>query len=234
MDRLTESDGDEYEYGTHTMKKQRRFRWRQIWIVGTIGIFLISYSVLVCTGVLNSWLSAPLTYTQNPTPADLIFIPGFSTTNQCTPTPALLNRLRTAIYLYQHEYAPVMLAAGGFSSTKCFECETMRNTLLYYGIPSSQIYMECASTSTYENIQFSRSIFHQLDVASVLVVTDSYHTWRCYHLFKKIGIQVRCISSNQEQITHIYTQPISWQWNYQFRLIREYIAVIYYWLAGYV
>lgn len=95
----------------------------------------------------------------------------------------LQARLDRAIGLY-HTMTPkpqFILSGGQGPDEPISEAEAMRRYLLRQGIPESAIVLETASTSTYENIQYSLRILQQrtrIQNTRTLCVTSQFHILR--------------------------------------------------------
>lgn len=113
-----------------------------------------------------------------PAPADLIFVPGSS-------RPEHVLR---AAELYRLGYAPLLLPSGlrpigseGFSVPGyASEWAWMRAQLLEAGVPDSAILREDRATYTWQNAQFSRAVAdaHGLRVRKALLCCKPYHARR--------------------------------------------------------
>lgn len=94
------------------------------------------------------------------------------------------------------------------------ECKKLN--LEEIGIKEDRIYYENQSTSTYENLKFSKRIMEELRIQhpTVLIVTSDYHTVRATMIANELGIKSECLSSDS---------PFFIKVNY---FIREYFALV--------
>ena len=84
-------------------------------------------------------------------------------------TPSLTLRTRidaAAAYLEEHPDVPVVLSGGQGPGEAITEAECMRRALVRRGVDESRLYPEERSTSTQENLRYSRAILEELGVDS--------------------------------------------------------------------
>ena len=96
-------------------------------------------------------------------------------------TPSLTLRTRidaAAAYLEEHPDVPVVLSGGQGPGEAITEAECMRRALVRRGADESRLYPEERSTSTQENLRYSRAILEELGVdpaRRVAIVTSDFH-----------------------------------------------------------
>ena len=99
-------------------------------------------------------------------------------------TPSLTLRARidaAAAYLEEHPDVPVVLSGGQGPGEAITEAECMRRALVRRGVDESRLYPEERSTSTQENLRYSRAILEELGVdpaRRVAIVTSDFHLCR--------------------------------------------------------
>ena len=99
-------------------------------------------------------------------------------------TPSLTLRTRidaAAAYLEEHPDVPVVLSGGQGPGEAITEAECMRCALVRRGVDESRLYPEERSTSTQENLRYSRAILEELGVdpaQRVAIVTSDFHLCR--------------------------------------------------------
>ena len=135
-----------------------------------------------------------------------------------TPSRMLKRRLDAAYdYLSENSDVKVIVSGGQGSDEVTSEADVMRKYLLKRGIEDSRIYMENKSTSTEENLRFSKEIIDKEGLCGeITIVTDGFHQLRADILAKKQGIEARNISASTEK----WLLPTYW--------IREIYGVAYY------
>ena len=99
-------------------------------------------------------------------------------------TPSLTLRTRidaAAAYLEEHPDVPVVLSGGQGPGEAITEAECMRRALVRRGVDESRLYPEERSTSTQENLRYSRAILEELGVDQaqrVAIDTSDFHLCR--------------------------------------------------------
>ena len=88
---------------------------------------------------------------------------------------------KLAEYLEEHPDVPVVLSGGQGPGEAITEAECMRRALVRRGVDESRLYPEERSTSTQENLRYSRAILEELGVdpaQRVAIVTSDFHLCR--------------------------------------------------------
>lgn len=128
------------------------------------------------------------------------------------------NRLDTAyVYLEQHPHIKVIVSGGQGRGENVSEASAMGDYLLARGIAPARILYENQSTTTVENISFSKKIA-EADMPGqqphVLIVTSDYHMLRAKLICQRLGVDYAGLSSHSSPALAI---------NYS---IREYFAML--------
>ncbi len=128
----------------------------------------------------------------------------------------LQDRLDKAIKIYRRDPTPPkMIPSGGKGSDESVsEAEAMKGYLLAHGIPETDILVEDQSTTTLENLQFSKALLDAREGRKyTALVTSNFHVYRALRYCRKIGLPCTGIGSH----VAFYYWPSA--------LIREYIAI---------
>ena len=116
-----------------------------------------------------------------------------------TPSPALTNRLNSALtYLNEHPSTSVIVTGGQGPDEDCAEAQASYDYLVARGITKNQILMETTSTTTFENIRNATDIIRkQTDNPSVkvLISTNRFHCLRAELLAKRCGLTAYSLPS---------------------------------------
>lgn len=103
----------------------------------------------------------------------------------------LMARLDTALsYWKEHPEVKIVVSGGQGKDELVSEAEAMAGYLENRGIPEGQVYQEKSSTSTRENMVFSKRVMEQAgrDPAKpVLIVSNRYHLYRAAGLARRAG-----------------------------------------------
>ena len=141
----------------------------------------IVLGVLVCAGVIVfAVFEIPVVRdarTDTDAHPDAIIVLGAGVNGE-TPSLTLRTRLdAAAAYLEEHPDVPVVLSGGQGPGEAITEAECMRRALVRRGVDESRLYPEERSTSTQENLRYSRAILEELGVdpaRRVAIVTSDF------------------------------------------------------------
>lgn len=103
---------------------------------------------------------------------------------------SLVERLEAAYdYLVENPKAACVVSGGQGSGENISEAECMYRWLVEKGIEEKRIYKEDRSTSTEENIAFSKDVIEENGLnENIAIVTSEYHSYRAGVLAEKNGI----------------------------------------------
>ena len=147
---------------------------------------------------------------------DYVIIHGAGLINGEKVSRLLQERLDKAILVYRKDPSPTKLipSGGKGSDENISEAEAMKRYLLEQGIPESDIIMEDRSTTTLENLKFSKEIIDSREGRKyTALVTSNYHVYRALRYCRRVGLKCKGIGSR----VAFYYWPSA--------LIREFIAV---------
>ena len=148
-------------------------------------IFAAVYLYFECM-VIGIMVANAVTSRYRPEPAqDFVIILGCAIRRDGTPTPLLRDRIDRAIAFRDEQLEKtgrplIFVASGGQGPDEIIsESEAMKRYLLEKGISESQIMEENQSTSTFENMKFSKAkIDMQNPHANIAFATTNYHVFR--------------------------------------------------------
>lgn len=150
---------------------------------------------------------------------DFIIILGSKINKDGSLTPLLQGRVDKAIEFGNKQYEAtkkkiVYVPSGGQGSDEMMtEAEAIRNYLISNGIEENQIIIENKSTSTIENMKFSKNEIEKVKKeAKVSFSTTNYHVFRSGVIANKQGLDCQGMGSKTKW--YFYTNA----------LIREFIA----------
>lgn len=120
--------------------------------------------------------------------------------NDETPSIMLENRIAAAYkYLTENENAVVIASGGKGDDENISEAEAIGNSLIEKGISPERIILEDKSTSTAENMLFSKRIMDENSLGSeAVIITTDFHQFRSTLLAKRNGIEPYNISSKSK------------------------------------
>jgi len=110
--------------------------------------------------------------------------------NGSEPSLMLWNRINTAKrYLEAHPEVKAVCSGGQGEDENISEAQSIYEKLVAAGIDPERLYLEDQSSSTQENIAFSRKIIEENGLEQdVILVTNDYHCFRALQLAKKAGL----------------------------------------------
>ncbi len=133
---------------------------------------------------------------------DYIIILGCGIAKDGSLLPLLRGRVDRAIEFYKSQKAvtgksAVFIPSGGQGPDEIMsESEAMRNYLVANGIPEDEIIMENKSTTTYENMLFSKRVIDSIEPNSkVAFSTTNYHVFRSGIFAESLGLHAEGMGS---------------------------------------
>ena len=130
------------------------------------------------------------------------------------------ERTRSAAgYLKAHPDAKCILSGGIGSDEAITEGQCMYDQLVHDGISSDRLYIEGRSTSTRENLDFSRQLAEQSGLSTdFAIVTNEFHEYRAGQIAKKLGLSSGAVPAKTE-----------W-WLFPTFYVRELYGILYEWI----
>lgn len=106
------------------------------------------------------------------------------------PSQMLSRRIRAAYEKLNADPSLIAVVSGGKGDNEDIsEAQCMYNELTKLGISVDRIIMEDRSTSTSENLRFSKKLLDENGISGPLyIATDGYHECRAQYLAKKEGL----------------------------------------------
>lgn len=101
------------------------------------------------------------------------------------PSYMLEDRLLEGANLYNKKIAHKIIVSGNHRDEEYNEVKVMKNFLIAKGIPSQDIFMDHAGSSTYDSIYRAKYIFK---VKKLVIVTQQYHLYRSIYIAKKMKL----------------------------------------------
>ncbi|MGY2492009.1 YdcF family protein [Cupriavidus sp. CP313] len=151
-----------------------------------------------------------------------IVILGSGTPN-CVASPTLVARLDQGLKQARRwPQAKVAVSGGQDYGLQCREADIMAEYLIARGVAADRVLREGRSTSTEENLVFSRRLLEEQGVAAtdpIVVVTSDFHVQRAVRIARKAGFaEVAGVGAG----TPLYLRYNAW--------LREYFAAISGWM----
>ncbi len=136
------------------------------------------------------------------------------------PSRMMLARLKAAQkYLEENPESVCILSGGQGEDEDISEAECMYRELVKSGIAPSRLYKEDKSTSTRENLKFSKDIIEREGLnPSIAIATNEFHEYRAQQIAKSLGLDSGAASG----ATEIWVFPTYY--------VRELFGILYEWL----
>ena len=138
------------------------------------------------------------------------------------PSQTLKNRLDKGVeYLRGNPEAKIVAAGGVGAAAAISEAEVTKRYLTAQGIDEKRILLEDKSTTTDENLKFTKELIiarEGMPIHAITVITSDYHLYRAKQIAGKYYPQVQGLAAKSAPLLKI---------NYA---IREYFAVTKFWL----
>jgi uncharacterized SAM-binding protein YcdF (DUF218 family) len=114
--------------------------------------------------------------------------------------------------------------------------EAMRDFLISLGVAPSDIIVESAARTTYENAVYSRELLEDRRLGDVVLVTDAAHMYRSVGCFRALGIDVTPAACNYQANARQWsvdeflpTAPAARKTE---SAAHEWLGIVWYWLHG--
>ena len=200
------------------MRKYLKRLFITLFLLGAIGTAIVI--------AFNVWLNAAYAAriyasidnlpTENTPRIAIVF--GAGLTRSGEPTPALYDRVATAVDLYRRGLVSKLLLTGDNRFENYNEPEAMRYTAVRLGVPDEDLVLDYAGRRTYDSCYRAREIF---GVSRAILVSQAFHLDRALYLCDSFGIDSLGVIADRRN----YTQTSQAWWS-----IREAAAVVAAWL----
>ena len=187
-------------------------------LTGNVLSILTKFMQYIPFALLGAWFSNDICYKTRKKPErEYIVALGCGIRKDGTVTPLLQSRLDAAIKAYEEggRQAKIIVSGGQGADEVVPEARAMADYLLSQGIPETDVLLEAKSTTTEENLRFSRAIIDERGGAEHLTIaTSDYHCLRAAMYARRLGINASCVGGH----TAAFFYPAAF--------FREYIALI--------
>lgn len=164
---------------------QRRF-YRRLYRLLSISLGSVLIILLTAAGFISSEYRANEGDSEE---LDYVIILGAGLRGM-EPSITLKGRLDAGLeYMNLHHNVPIILSGGRGPGEHTTEAEAMASYLTSMGIPKERLILEDRSSSTEQNVAFSKLLMnkkHDSDLR-VLIITSDYHLFRAKQIAKESG-----------------------------------------------
>ncbi len=170
--------------------KQKNLIYKLIVLVS----LLLATPILINAYILQQGENQINTTSAQVAPAETAIVLGARVYSNGNASPVLMDRLDTAIELYQAGKVKKLLLTGDHGQTNYDEVNNMRKYVLSKGVPDVDIFMDHAGFSTYESMYRARDVFA---VKKAVVVTQQFHLPRALYIARAMGLEVSGIVADK-------------------------------------
>lgn len=153
-----------------------------------------------------------------------------------------VERIFAGIRMMKHGTADWLIIPGGsgdiYDQTTS-EAVLLRQFAIEYGVPAEKILVDATSRNTYENAVNTKSLMHERQLSSLILVTTANHLPRAMGCFRKIGLEpipypvdYRVPPQPEYHLLKIFPS-IAGLRNTTY-ILHEYIGLLMYKIAGYI
>lgn len=180
--------------------KWREWKWKRIFLVLGAIVWISLIFVFVINRRVNARysLKAHDTITaipiENPPRVAVVF--GAGVWRGKRPSPALYDRVVTAVELYRSKRVNKILMSGDNRFENYNEPAVMKQTAIDLGIPPQDIIEDFAGRRTYDTCYRAKEIF---GVNRAVLVTQKFHLNRALYLCSSLGIESEGIIADRRQ-----------------------------------
>ncbi|WP_042350492.1 YdcF family protein [Bacillus massiliigorillae] len=136
------------------------------------------------------------------------------------PSLSLQYRINTAAdYLLKSPNTIAIVSGGQGVNEDISEAQVMKDGLIALGVDRQRIIKEDQSTSTYENIKFSKKLIKD-SAKRIIVVTNDYHLYRSILIGNQYGLDLEALPAKTPKQALLKSYA------------REYLALIKYYLLS--
>ncbi len=106
-------------------------------------------------------------------------------------SPTLLDRMEKALeFIKKNSKTKIVVSGGQGKGETISEAEAMKRYLILNGVTIEKIIKEDQSTSTLENLKFTKKILKKIDgkkIHKIMIVSNDFHLFRAKFIAKRNG-----------------------------------------------
>jgi uncharacterized SAM-binding protein YcdF (DUF218 family) len=194
-------------------------------LVTVVTFFVVSFTPL--PNVLNRWAGVP----SQLQPAEAIVVLAAGMNDQGVLSDRSLQRTIHGIVLFQRGFAPLLAFSGPVNRQSGRDEAGVRAEMArLFGVSTSALVTETTALTTREEAARMAGLLQPRGVSNILLVTSYDHMLRSRVLFEKVGFNVQPASVDDLSEAQ---QPEA-RLHLMRRLAQEFLARVYYRLAGYL
>lgn len=198
------------------LREYRAFCYSE-WAVRIVAVLIL---LLLC---LSAVRIAAASYKKAPSPETPVVVLGCRVIGE-RPSRILQERLDAAYtYLCGHPDAVCVLSGGQGADEEVSEAACMYEYLVAKGIARERLIQENMSTSTEENMKFSKKIFEEQDLGDeAVIITSEFHEYRARLLAGECGFKTYAYGASTDLLY------------FPTYFLREVLGVSYFWVRDHL
>jgi uncharacterized SAM-binding protein YcdF (DUF218 family) len=154
-------------------------------VIKTMIFFVIAFGALFA---VTGFIILSFGSNSKPVRSDCVIVLGCRLYGN-VPSPFLKGRLDEGFRLYSEGYGKLIIVSGGMGNGETItEAEAMKAYLISKGVDSSKIITEDRSTSTEENLIYSKAKMEDNSLKTAVIISNRYHLKRASLIAEKIGM----------------------------------------------
>ncbi|MCH7322046.1 YdcF family protein [Solibacillus sp. MA9] len=167
---------------------------------------IVGFAVLTIPAIVYIWLGNEMDKAAKEKANgtnDYVIILGAKVKPGGVPSLSLKYRLDVATdYLQQYPHVTAIVSGGQGIDEDQTEASVMYDYLVRAGIDAERILIEDKSTSTYENIKFSKQLLPE-NTTKITIVSNDFHLKRANILAKKLGLDSDVIAAPTPKVVEL-------------------------------
>lgn len=156
---------------------------------------------------------------QQSAPGDCLMILGSKVLSDDRPDLMMVERTNAAFPLIGDDIKAVVLTGGSVDEKKT-EAEVLEQILREKGVDEKKLILENRSTSTFQNLLYSKPLLTEANCEKLDIVSNDFHLARVKMTAERLHISVNRYIAAESALR-----------NRKERLYREYLAYTWYWLG---
>jgi len=204
------------------------------WLVLFVSLALNLGLAVILFSPLSESLQKPLIVSETPRPSQVIVVLSGGLYEPGVPGCQTCIRLLKGLELYREDLAGIIICSGGtrLESNNKSVAQIMKETLVLYGVPADDVLAHDETINTYNDItDLLKKLSSRFDFNQAMFVTSAYHTYRVKKILEKKRLTSAVVSAAPWELhPRIWTERL----NIFRQVAREYGAICYFWLRGWI
>lgn len=129
-------------------------------------------------------------------------------------SPSLRRRAEHAANLWLASQVRAIVACGAGENAPPSEAQVIKDICMAAGVPDGAIFLEDQSSTTDENIRFSRPLLEMVGAQHVMIVTDRYHAPRARLVARRLGLTASSASPKMPhpRFKFLWREALAYLW----------------------